>query len=113
MLRFKLACAAQRASCSALADVPDAAAVVRGLLPPVRREWWSMYSRAEACELPDPPRRWHTRRVGARVLGSCLAVAMLAGCWETHPCRDEVCDGRDNDCDGKNDEDFLNEQGLY
>ncbi|HKP60982.1 MAG TPA: hypothetical protein VJV78_29835, partial [Polyangiales bacterium] len=45
----------------------------------------------------------------------CLLLALLAavGCYDEHPCKREVCDGRDNDCDGKNDEDFVDEQGLY
>jgi hypothetical protein len=36
---------------------------------------------------------------------------MLAGCSADHPCRAEICDGRDNDCDGRSDEDFLDPRG--
>src|SRR3982751_2884478 len=45
----------------------------------------------------------------------CVMLALLAAvsCYDDHPCRPEICDGRDNDCDHKIDEDFVDPHGLY
>jgi hypothetical protein len=57
---------------------------------------------------------WHTRR-RQRLSGSAWlfgVLTLLVGCASEHPCLPERCDGLDNDCDGRIDEDFLNADGL-
>ncbi len=49
-----------------------------------------------------------------RVLWLLLAASFGAGCSASHECaKPEVCNGRDDDCDGRNDEDFLDARGRY
>lgn len=42
-----------------------------------------------------------------------LTCASLAACSQHHPCDDEICDGKDNDCDGRIDEDYGSDAGMY
>ena len=51
----------------------------------------------------------------ARLVSLCLAlVALVAGCPSAHPCaKSEACNGRDDDCDGRSDEDFIDGRGRY
>jgi hypothetical protein len=37
----------------------------------------------------------------------------LGGCYGSEPCGAERCDGRDNDCDGRSDEGFVDQAGDY
>ncbi len=52
------------------------------------------------------------RNVFARALLLAGLVAAV-GCSKDHPCVPEVCDGTDNDCDGRVDEGFVDGSGLY
>ncbi len=54
--------------------------------------------------------RWRARLFLLAAIG---CVTVLSACAARHPCSPEVCDGRDNDCDGKIDEDFVDASGLY
>jgi hypothetical protein len=56
------------------------------------------------------PRR--QSRAWAQALAGLVALT-LTGCAADHPCVAETCDGRDNDCDGRSDEDFLDRQGRF
>ena len=48
-----------------------------------------------------------------RLLLVALSLALFA-CPDAHLCdRPELCNGRDDDCDGKQDEDFVDDQGRY
>ena len=47
------------------------------------------------------------------VLGSALLIGAASGCYESEPCGLEVCDGRDNDCDSRTDEGFVDAAGDY
>src|SRR4051812_28306830 len=49
------------------------------------------------------------QRAGAFVL--CALV--MCGCYGSRPCGVELCDGADNDCDGRTDEDFADATGQY
>src|SRR5688572_12839358 len=42
-----------------------------------------------------------------------LCVCLFAACAADHPCTRELCDGLDNDCDGKSDEDFRDPNARY
>jgi len=48
------------------------------------------------------------------VRGFALGALLLgvASCFDDHPCGSEVCDGKDNDCDDRTDEDFRT-NGLF
>ncbi|UJR79053.1 hypothetical protein [Sandaracinus amylolyticus] len=49
-----------------------------------------------------------------RSLLLCAAVAVLSGCYEAHLCgTPEVCNLRDDDCDGRADEGFVDDDGVY
>lgn len=46
--------------------------------------------------------------------GLALVAALLSGCYLHEPCGDvEACDYRDDNCDGRIDETFLDEEGRY
>jgi hypothetical protein len=48
------------------------------------------------------------------VASSTLLVLLLASaCFKSHPCSRERCDGIDNDCDQKIDENFHNAEGVF
>jgi hypothetical protein len=47
------------------------------------------------------------------LLSACACAPCFTGCYATEPCDREVCDGLDNDCDGQEDEDFVDERGRY
>ncbi len=50
----------------------------------------------------------------ATMVVAALALAGLGGCASSHRCEsEEVCDGRDNDCDQQTDESFVNADGVY
>jgi hypothetical protein len=49
----------------------------------------------------------------ALVLASLIAAALTGACFDEHPCVVETCDGLDNDCDGRADEDYVDAQGRY
>ncbi len=55
--------------------------------------------------------------VKANAFGACKGVLKCngSGGWDCDAVKadKEICDGFDNDCDGKTDEDFVNAQGLY
>ena len=54
-----------------------------------------------------------TPAFGILPLGT-LAVVVLAGCYQSHVCgAPESCDYRDNDCDSRIDEDFVDDRGVY
>lgn len=57
------------------------------------------------------------RRVGrgSRAAAATVIVLLhlLPGCFKAHRCGDETCDYGDDDCDGRVDEGFLDETGLY
>lgn len=62
------------------------------------------------CSCAEPVvsgRRWRLL-----ALSSCLCW-LLAACFIEHPCGQERCDGQDNDCDGRIDEDYTSDDGLY
>lgn len=42
-----------------------------------------------------------------------LSLLLASACFKSHPCGPERCDGIDDDCDQKIDEDFQNAAGLY
>jgi len=44
------------------------------------------------------------------LLCACL---FLGACFIQHPCGEETCDGKDNDCDGRIDEDYSSDAGMY
>lgn len=55
---------------------------------------------------------WSAERV--RLLGVALALAsLLGGCYSQHGCGEERCNLIDDDCDGRIDEDFVGEDGVY
>ena len=41
------------------------------------------------------------------------ACLCLAACFMQHPCSEEACDGTDNDCDGRIDESYSSDAGMY
>lgn len=53
-----------------------------------------------------------TARAGYLAALLCVCVAATA-CSGSHDCGSEICDGKDNDCDGKVDEHFLDTEGRY
>jgi hypothetical protein len=53
-------------------------------------------------------------RRGLSLPALVLTLLALAGCPSSHPCDNaEQCNGRDDDCDGRADEDFMDERGRY
>lgn len=51
-------------------------------------------------------------KVGARI--ALLLTLWLGACSSSHPCASaERCNGQDDDCDGRTDEDFVDERGRY
>jgi hypothetical protein len=53
-------------------------------------------------------------RLVSRLLGLALALCFTHGCASSHDCsRGELCNERDDDCDGRIDEDFRDHEGRY
>lgn len=68
------------------------------------------------AEAGSASRRLHSQkrlRALCLLLFSVVASGFVTGCYAEHPCGSEICDGRDNDCDGRVDEDYASEDGLY
>ena len=58
-------------------------------------------------------REGNQQKLWALLCASLLASPLVGGCYETNVCGEEVCNLRDDDCDGEADEGIVDEDGAY